>query len=337
MDNFTRKWQKFHEGSLSKKEAVEFLHFLESDLGKAKFESLLTKIWTDQGRINPQESSPLSNPSSSLNSKKDNFFKKFTSYDISRIGTLFKYAACLLAFFLLLKNIDLLPNFSINTTNEGSETVWVTKSNPKGVKSRILLPDGTRVYLNAESQIKYSNNFIKNRFVILDGEAFFDVIEDKNHPFIVEASHIKTTVLGTSFNVNSHYPESVEIGLATGALKVTNSATGKELLLAPGEASRVVDDNSKMEKYKVDPEQIAQWRKGVLFINNEKFDRVIKKLENWYGVHITVIGDRPTGTCSGTFEKNAYLSNVLNVLAHALNFSYEIDKKQVTINTNNDR
>ena len=291
MDNFTRKWQKFHEGSLSKKEAVEFLHFLESDLGKAKFESLLTKIWTDQGRINPQESSPLSNPSSSLN----------------------------------------------NTTNEGSETVWVTKSNPKGVKSRILLPDGTRVYLNAESQIKYSNNFIKNRFVILDGEAFFDVIEDKNHPFIVEASHIKTTVLGTSFNVNSHYPESVEIGLATGALKVTNSATGKELLLAPGEASRVVDDNSKMEKNKVEPEQIAQWRKGVLFINNEKFDRVIKKLENWYGVHITVIGDRPTGTCSGTFEKNAYLSNVLNVLAHALNFSYEIDKKQVTINTNNDR
>lgn len=339
MDNFTKKWQDFHEGSLSTKEAVELLHFLESDLGKAKFQKLLKRTWTDQEEEKPIQDNPTFKPiSTSLNSsttqsKKGDFFNKFTTIKISRFKTFVKYAACLLAFILILKNLDFLPDFTGNEIKELPETVWISKSNPKGIKSKILLPDSSRVYLNAGSQIKYPDNFIENRHVYLEGEAFFEVYEDKEHPFVVEALHVKTQVLGTSFNINSLYPGSVEIGLATGSIKILNATTGKELLLAPGEGSKIIPANDEMEKYKVDPETISQWKEGILHFNNENFERVIKKLENWYGVQINVTGEIPKGTCNGTFQKHTYLTNVLKVLGHALDFSFDIDKNQVTINT----
>ncbi|EPR68118.1 FecR family protein [Cyclobacterium qasimii] len=339
MDNFTKKWQDFHAGSLSKKEAVEFLYFLESDLGKAKFQKLLKRTWMDQEEEKSTKDNPTANPTSSTSNnsaahrEKGDFFNKFSIIKITKFKTFIKYAACLLALILVLKHLDFLPDLTGNQTKESAETVWISKSNPKGIKSKILLPDSSWVYLNAGSKIQYPENFIENRDVHLEGEAFFEVYEDKDHPFVVKTFHVKTQVLGTSFNINSMNPESIEIGLATGSLKIINSASGKEIQLVPGEGSNVNPTNDEMEKYNVDILTLSQWKEGILHFDNEDFLRAIKKLENWYGVQITVTGEIPKGTCNGTFQKQTYLSNVLKVLGHAMDFNFEINKNQVTINT----
>lgn len=341
MDNFTKKWQDFHEGKLSKKEAIEFLHFLESDLGKRSYQKLLKETWAEEEEIKSIKVTHLSKPSRSKSNKDlpsnntEDFFNSFHSTKISAFKSIFKYAACIVALLLVLKTLDFWADRNKEEKKVEQEVVWLSKSNPQGIKSKILLPDSSRVYLNAGSEIKYPENFIVNRQVILKGEAFFEVFRDKDHPFTVEASHIKTQVLGTSFNVNSVFPESVEIGLATGSLKILNASSGEELILAPGEASNIASGQGEMIKYSVDPKKIAPWKEGILHFNNEDFERVVKKLENWYGVEITVKGEIPKEKCNGDFQKNTYLTNVLNVLGHALNFHFDINMNQVTINTNN--
>ncbi|GAB3004427.1 FecR family protein [Cyclobacterium sediminis] len=341
MDNFTKKWQDFHEGKLSKKEAIEFLHFLESDLGKRSYQKLLKETWAEEEEIKSIKGTQLSKtfrPKSDkdLPSKNnEDFFNSFHSTKISALKSILTYAACLIALLLVFKNLGFWLERNKEERKIEQEIVWLIKSNPRGIKSKILLPDSSWVYLNAGSEIKYPENFVVNRQVILTGEAFFEVFRDKDHPFTVEASHIKTQVLGTSFNVNSVFPESVEIGLATGSLKILNPSTGEELILSPGEASNISSDKGEMKKYSVDPKKIAPWKEGILQFNHEDFERVVKKLENWYGVEITIKGETPKEKCNGDFPKNTYLTNVLNVLGHALNFSFDINKNQVTINTNN--
>jgi hypothetical protein len=340
MKKFIRNWQYFHEGKLSRKEAFDFLSFLESDKGKIKFQKLLERIWTEQMEITSGNKLPkeqLSAPKSASKTttkKKGDFLKIVSDFKIATIITYFRYAACLMAVFLILKSLDYLPGFSTDKVNDSPEIEWISKVNPKGIKSRFLLPDSTRVSLNAGSRLQYSKNFTENRYVFLEGEAFFDVTEDKNNPFVVETSSVTTKVLGTSFNINSYYPESIEVGLVTGALKLLNGLTGNELFLSPGEGSKIVSGTGKMEKFQIDPEEIGQWKEGVLRFNNDPFDKVIKKLENWYGVEINVTGKFPEKTCTGTFQENTYLSNVLKVFGHALNFSSNINQNQVTINTN---
>lgn len=341
MDNFTKKWQEFHEGKLSKRGAIEFLHFLESDLGKRSYQNLLKATWAEEDEIKTKKVTQLSKPSRRKFGKEmpsdnnEDFFKSFYSTKVFELKAIFKYAACLLALLLVLKNLGLWSGGSEGKNQVEQEMVWLSKSNPQGIKSKILLPDSSWVYLNAGSEIKYPENFVENRQVLLKGEAFFEVFKDKDHPFTVEAAHIKTQVLGTSFNVNSFFPESVEIGLATGALKIINSSSGEELLLSPGEASSISSDKGEMKKYRVDPKKIAPWKEGILQFSHEDFERVVKKLENWYGVEITIKGVAPSEKCNGDFPKNTYLTNVLNVLGHALNFSFDINKNQVTIKTNN--
>jgi ferric-dicitrate binding protein FerR (iron transport regulator) len=195
------------------------------------------------------------------------------------------------------------------------------------------LADSIRVSLNAASLLRYSKNFTENRHVFLEGEAFFDVVEDKNIPFTVETSAVTTKVLGTSPNINFFYPESIELAFVSGALKLMNGISGKELLLSPGEGSNIVSGTGEMDKFQIDPAEIGQWKQGILRFNNDPFDKVINKLETWYGGDITVIGKFPEKTCTGTFQKNTYLSNVLKVFGHALEFSSNINQNQVTIHT----
>jgi hypothetical protein len=339
MKKFIQNWQNFHAGKLSRKEAIEFIRFLDSENGKIKFQKLLERIWTEQiekpdgNELVKEQETPPKSAHKTVKKNRGNFLKIVSDFKKTTIQSYFRYAACLMAIFLLMKSRDYLPGFSADEANDSPKIEWISKVNPKGIKSRFLLPDSTLVVLNAGSQLQYSNNFIENRYVFLEGEAFFDVTEDKNNPFVVETSTVTTKVLGTSFNINSYDPESFEVGLVTGALKISNELTGKELFLLPGEGSKIVSGTDKLDKFPVDPTEIGQWKEGILRFNNEPFEKVIEKLENWYGVEITVTGKLPEKTCTGTFQKNTYLSNVLKSLGHALKFSSKINKNQVTIKT----
>ncbi|MDN3690301.1 FecR family protein [Cyclobacterium jeungdonense] len=336
MSGFIQKWKDFHEGKLSKRHAKAFLEYLNSPDGKKEFQQLLKLVWDSE--ITSDKTDAVL-PSKPEGQKGDDEQKK-TNKQLPKfqrnspwIYSWIRYAAAVVIFLLMLQEWGFLPRYSaVPIANElDSESSWITKSNPKGIKSKILLPDSSRVFLNAGSEIKYPRNFTMNRLVILNGEAFFEVEKRKEMPFTVQAAHVTTTVLGTSFNINTNSLESIEIALATGKIRVKNEQTGKNMQLVPGEGSLVPSGSKPMQKMDIDPKKISLWKEGILYFDKESFQSILKKLENWYDVKISVNGNFPNDQFSGTFQKKAYLSDVLNVLSHAMHFDYELDGKKVSI------
>lgn len=209
---------------------------------------------------------------------------------------------------------------------------WITKSNPKGQKSKIHLPDGSTVILNAESQIRFKNDFGKaDRDIFLNGESFFEVAQDSLLPFRVFSGELVTTALGTSFNINSYDKNRVNVQLATGQVKVFKEELESEsLLLQPGEEV-IMEGHGPMRKRNFDRQTAFLWKDGTLKFTDVSFSEFKITLERWYGVEIRFKGT-PSSTIaiSGEF-KDKYLSNVLESLGFAYGFDFEIAQKKVTI------
>jgi len=159
-------------------------------------------------------------------------------------------------------------------------------------KSRITLPDGTSVWLNANSKIKYPEVFSeKERVVELEGEAYFDVTKDESYPFKVITNNFKITVLGTSFDVRSRpFDELSQAVLLTGKIKVEDSR-GQEYILNPNQKI-TYDKLSKGYKIsEVIAENYILWKESQLEFQNEKLSVILDKLGCWYGIEINYPAD----------------------------------------------
>lgn len=218
------------------------------------------------------------------------------------------------------------------------EFAMVVKENPKGQKSRIYLPDGSVIWLNSESQIKYPEKFGDSiRQVSLRGEAYFEVVKNTDLPFIVKAGHTSTIVLGTSFNINA-YPENegVTVSLVTGKVhfKLQSSSFEESKILAPGEGAHASFTKSSLNSFRFDPKKNLGWKDGLLVFEKANLALVISELERWYGVDIKTEGQTHSSwSFSGTFD-NENLSNVLMNLSKMRDFSYEISGKEVIVKFN---
>ena len=209
----------------------------------------------------------------------------------------------------------------------------VVKENPAGQKSKLFLPDGTIVWLNAESSIKYLEEFTDStRMINLTGEAYFEVAKDSLRPFIVRSGNVFAEALGTKFNINS-FPENddINVNLVSGKVKVTFSETEKDIILYPGEAISFDRYNQNPVKYQFDISKAAVWKEGILTFKNATFDQVVQGLERWYGVRIRVLGDPPQDwQFSGRFD-NESMANVLKVMQYARDFQFKLKNKNVDI------
>lgn len=139
-------------------------------------------------------------------------------------------------FFLFITGGWLFSHLVKENTPVPEAIAWVEKINPAGQRSSHRLPDGTRVWLNAESSLNYPDKFADTlRLVKLTGEAFFEVAKDGQRPFIVEAAETQTEALGTAFNINS-YPEDpiIKIALLEGKVRVQNKSHVQTIILSPG-------------------------------------------------------------------------------------------------------
>ncbi|MEQ8882869.1 MAG: FecR domain-containing protein [Cyclobacteriaceae bacterium] len=209
----------------------------------------------------------------------------------------------------------------------------VTKQNPPGQKSTIMLPDGTKVILNSESSITYLSNFTGNvRLVELTGEAFFDVVRDPTKPFVVKTRSLKTTALGTSFNVDAYPDAKEEITLITGKVKVDSHVDAEQsTLLDPGEIAAL--EFGKLSKKQGASLNHIKWKDGFIVFQKTLFKEGIMELERWYGVAIEVrnlpSGEEPTFTA---YIENDNLANVLETLGYAMRFDFSIEGKKVLIN-----
>ncbi|MBV6639330.1 MAG: DUF4974 domain-containing protein [Cyclobacteriaceae bacterium] len=206
----------------------------------------------------------------------------------------------------------------------------IVKENPMGQRSQTFLPDGTKVWLHANSRLTYSIPFTDSiRFVKITGEAFFEVAKDPEHPFVVESQLLKIVALGTAFNVFSR-ENSEKISLVEGKVSVDTRESGlDQVILEPGESGKYSDQDPKIEKGTFTPGEIA-WIDGTLNFDNASFDEMLKMLSTWYGVEFDVEGRRPAKTVSGQFS-NQNLENVLTTIGFTYEFDFKIKDKKVSL------
>ncbi|SFE35201.1 FecR family protein [Chitinophaga sp. CF118] len=223
-------------------------------------------------------------------------------------------------------------NTSALTYNDGTRITDDSKTSslqqmilhtPKGGTYQIVLPDGTRVWLNAASTLKFPATFAtqKERKVALNGEAYFEVALNAKQPFRVDTKSQQVEVLGTHFNINAYDEEmTAKTTLLEGSIRVG------ALLLKPGEqavgAVKVTD---------VDIDEIVGWKNGYFVFENEQLPSIMRKIARWYDVDVVFKGDIPADEFGGRVTRFVNLSQVLKKLELTNKVHFKINGRTVTV------
>ncbi len=218
--------------------------------------------------------------------------------------------------------------------SSGKETTITEAYNelvvPVGGECHVLLDDGTDVWLNADSKLKYPIVFNgESREVVLSGEAYFEVKKD-NRPFIVNLESGDITVLGTSFGVSAYpgYPNYTT--LVQGSVRFT-SLRREQIVLTPGEQA-VVDISGSLKKRSVDVEEFVGWKDGVFIFKDKPLAEIMKILERWYGVHV-IFQDESLKELeyTGSLERYNSINTFLQLLEKLEEIRYEIKENTIAL------
>lgn len=199
---------------------------------------------------------------------------------------------------------------------------------PRGGQYKLVLSDGTRVWLNAESSLTYSNLFTGNeRRVMLTGEGYFEVAKNKEKPFIVEAAGNTIKVLGTHFNINSYGDEQVfTTTLAEGSVQITNGSLAR--ILKPGQQARVA--GNKMEVVPVNVEDAIAWKDGEFVFRNTPVIAITKQLARWYSLDVE-FNDPVDKHLNATIQRNVPLSKVLHYLEQTGDVHFKLEGRKLIV------
>lgn len=187
---------------------------------------------------------------------------------------------------------------------------------PKGGQFSVTLSDGTKVWLNAGTTIKYPVKFAEkgNRMVQLSGEAYFEVSKDSSRPFVVKTERQSIEVLGTHFNINSYSEEPKSITtLAEGSVRISPlSGSRSAFVLKPGESATT--DAKHTQVGKADMESAMAWRKGMIYFRDAPLTEIMRQVSRWYNIEIDYNGKVPDRSFTGGIYRNADLSELLKIL-----------------------
>lgn len=202
-------------------------------------------------------------------------------------------------------------------------------STPKGGQYQITLQDGSNVWLNASSSIRFPTVFSEvDRVVEIYGEAYFDIIQDINRPFIVKFGTSEVEVLGTSFNIMAYEEENMaKTTLVEGSVKLRNGS--KSQTLKPGEQG-VVQDRGEIQKTLVDIEQQIAWKNGLFYFKDSSIEEVMRQTARWYNIEVKYKGKMNVRQFTGKVPRNVNISELLNMLRYA-GVNFEITGKEITI------
>lgn len=198
---------------------------------------------------------------------------------------------------------------------------------PKGQISEFTLSDGTRIWLNSDTRVHIPENYTPyNRRIFLEGEAYFEVTKDKQHPLYLATKDLDIKVLGTSFNVSAYQTDgNVEVTLIEGAVGIKN-ITGKHLMkLLPGQQMVYNKATGEKFKYEVDTSPYEAWKNGIMVFKNRSLNFIADRLSRWYNVDIDFAD---SSLCkfqfTGAILKNKPLSQVLDVITLSASIKYDI-------------
>ena len=217
------------------------------------------------------------------------------------------------------------------------ELVYHNLKVPYGKRFNIVFSDGSKVYLNSGSVIKYPIKFIENkkREVFLEGEAFFDVAENKNDMFLVNSKGIKVEVYGTKFNVRNYTEDfNSDIVLVEGSVGINNSEILEQTILKPGFKGSVNKENFKVTTSKVNTKIYTSWIDGEVIFRNETFNQILKKLERLYNV--TIINNKNKSSNelfnAAINVENENIEQVLEYFNKIYNIDYQTFNNKIIIN-----
>lgn len=204
---------------------------------------------------------------------------------------------------------------------------------PKGRSYSVVLSDGSRVWLNAQSKIKYPVRFSKNeRRVYVSGEAYFEVVKDDKTPFLVETSDYSVKVLGTRFNVNAYPDERVGVTtLVSGSISIP-SAEGADRLLSPGEQFKFNKESKSISIEMVNTDLFTSWIDNVLIMDQMPLEEIFKILNRRYEINLFFDDESiKKETFSGAIPLNDYLNIILNQISKVSNVAFEIEGSVVIV------
>lgn len=209
------------------------------------------------------------------------------------------------------------------------EIVYHTLVVPKGSSFQITLSDGTKVWINAMSKLKFPAQMgHEERRVHLDGEAYFDVAHDKGRPFVVENKGADIKVLGTEFNINT-YSSVAKTTLVKGSVELIN-ATGHNVILSPGQRADYHEGEIRVRTANV-AKDIA-WKRGEFYFYNETIGQILNEISRWYNLDVKLVGKISLDKqYSGSISRQVQLSEVLEMLKYAGKLRFEVNGKELVV------
>ena len=205
-----------------------------------------------------------------------------------------------------------------------SQVLYNTITTPNGGQYQLVLADGTKVWLNAASSLKFPTQFDgKDRTVQLTGEAYFEVAKNKDKPFNVKTATQTVQVLGTHFDINSYTNETaVKTTLLEGSVKVLSPAGN--VIISPGQQAVLSNTNGLSVNSEADINEVIAWKNGMFQFDEADIQTIMRQVARWYDIDVELKGPMPNYTYHGKIPRNSNASQVLKILGlSGINFTIE--------------
>ncbi len=213
-------------------------------------------------------------------------------------------------------------------TEVQTASVMHTLATPVGGQYQVTLPDGTRVWLNASSMLKYPSRFTGNdRIVELSGEGYFEVAKNVSNPFRVIAADVNVEVLGTHFNINAYSDEpSLTATLLEGSVKVSKGSDFK--MLIPGQQSSVINNEIRIST--VDTSNIVAWKNNEFKFTDAPIENIMRQVKRWYGAEI-IYQDKVAHHFNATVDRTEPIDKLLHYLEGTGQVHFKLDNKKIIV------
>ncbi|TJZ53728.1 DUF4974 domain-containing protein [Sphingobacterium olei] len=220
---------------------------------------------------------------------------------------------------------------------EANENVHAEEVNllqtPNGGQYQVTLPDGSKVWLNAASSLRYPSSFAgrSERKVSLTGEGYFEIAKDKAKPFVVESNGQKIEVLGTKFNLNAYTTSHIsKTTLLEGSIKLSATGTSESYILQPGQQLR--KNGQSMRILHIDTEESVAWKNGYFSFSGKTLEEGMQEIARWYDVDIVYQGTKLKAIpLAGTISKYDKLATILKTLELTGSFNFQIEGRKVVV------
>jgi len=324
----TYLFEKYLTNSLSKKETALFRQLMK-ETDNEEIEKKLSLLWEKYEKPENRNNETFTSISQNLH------HLLYPVKQSIRLSFISKIAATL----LLLLLVGGLVNYHTKQQSYRSFAAFnyciVTE---KGERASVVLPDGTKVYLNSGTTLSYPATFGKtDRQVGLTGEAYFEVKKDENLPFVVNTKEINIKVLGTVFNVYA-YPGSdwFEVSLIEGSVELSTTDGNQSVILKPYQKAHYSYHTSKFEITKTDLRLETAWKRGDLMFRSEPIENVFRQIDMFYGTTTRIEGTCPEKLFTGTFREGD-INQVLKNLQIHFKFKYQKTGNDIFITINDEQ